>query len=353
MIKVLLVDDESWNRDLLRTFGDWEQYGMEVAGEAEDGLEALQLVEDLSPQVVITDMRMPGADGVQLLQILNDRYPDIKVIVVSGYDDFNYTKHAIRYKAMDYLLKPVDPKELNAALQKCKSEWEAAALERGTLPLDLDVSFSLSSFKQLLRSYFNELNIKGVRTVFDQMIEELERSRIVHPHLLEQVIQEMLLFLKELMMANSLETEGLKAPIGSAVLSSRDNAIAFLSQHYLEAQEQLIQQRKFKNKLNLSEIRHYIEHHYSEPITLEQLAKVFFVSKEYLSKVFKLEYGLNVTDYILHLRMDKAREWLKDENIPIKTVAEMAGYEDVSYFYRVFKKHFGIAPGEMRKNIQV
>ncbi len=96
-----------------------------------------------------------------------------------------------------------------------------------------------------------------------------------------------------------------------------------------------------------------MEKHYTEPVTLEQLARAFFVSKEYLSKMFKQEYGRNVTDYMLHLRMVKAKEWLLDESIPIKAIAEMAGYEDITYFYRVFKKHFGIAPGEMRKNAEV
>lgn len=58
---------------------------------------------------------------------------------------------------------------------------------------------------------------------------------------------------------------------------------------------------------------------------------------------------MNVTDYVIQLRMTRAKEWVMDEQIPFKHVAEMAGYEDVSYFYRVFKKHFGVSPGEMRK----
>ncbi|HTG68653.1 MAG TPA: response regulator [Candidatus Udaeobacter sp.] len=353
MIKVLIVDDESWTRDIIRAFGEWERLGMEIIGEAADGQEALQMTEELQPHIVITDMRMPGTDGVRLLQLLNDRHPDVKAIVVSGYDDFQYAKHALRYKAVDYLLKPVDPKELNAALQNCKNGLEADQVERSPLSLDLDISYSLSSYKQLLKSHFNELNKEGVAATLGHMMEELERNGITKSAMLEQVIQELLLLLKELMVANSQDSEGLHAPYSHEVVASCSETSVFLTHHYLATLEQLIQQRKFKNKLNLDEVRLYMEKHYTEPVTLEQLARAFFVSKEYLSKMFKQEYGRNVTDYMLHLRMVKAKEWLLDESIPIKAIAEMAGYEDITYFYRVFKKHFGIAPGEMRKNAEV
>lgn len=353
MYKVLLVDDESWTRDIIRAFGEWEKFEMDIVGEADDGLEALRLTELLAPEVVITDMRMPGADGMQLLRMLNDRFPEIKVIVVSGYDDFNYAKHALRYRAVDYLLKPVDPKELNAALQNCKNELEAALQERSPMSLDLDISYLLSSYKQLLRTHFNELNKEGVAATLLLMTEELERNGIKKAGMLEQVVQELLLLLKELMIANSLDSESLHAPYSHDALASSANMTLFLTHHYVDTLEQLTQQRKFKNKLNLEEVKQFIEMHFAEVVTLEQLARAFFVSKEYLSKVFKLEFGRNVTDYILHLRMEKAKEWLADESIPIKAVAEMAGYEDVTYFYRVFKKHFGIAPGEMRKSGEV
>jgi two-component system response regulator YesN len=353
MLKVLIVDDESWTRDIIKAFGEWESLGMEIVGEAEDGKEALRMTERLQPHIVITDMRMPGTDGAALLQMLNDQFPAIKTIVVSGYDDFQYAKHALRYKAIDYLLKPVDPKELNAALQNCKSGLEAALMERGPLSLDLDISYSLASYKQLLKSHFNELNTDGVTATLAQMMEELGRSGNTKAVMLEQVVQEMLLLLKELMNANSQDSDALHAPYGQEVVESGANTAAFLTHHYLTTLAQLIHQRKFKNKLNLDEVRQYMEKHYTEPVTLEQLARVFFVSKEYLSKMFKQEYGRNVTDYMLHLRMVKAKEWLLDESIPIKAIAEMAGYEDITYFYRVFKKHFGIAPGEMRKSSEV
>jgi two-component system, response regulator YesN len=98
MSKILIVDDEKWTRETIKQFGKWEQYNIEVIGEAGDGQEALGLIEQFSPDIVITDMKMPGVDGIELLQIVTERFPQIKLIVVSGYDDFKYMRQAILSK---------------------------------------------------------------------------------------------------------------------------------------------------------------------------------------------------------------------------------------------------------------
>lgn len=349
MIKVLLVDDEGWNRELIKTFGEWQSYGMEIVGEAEGGNEALRLTGTLEPDIVITDMRMPGTDGVMLMNALHREYPDMKIIVISGYDDFKYAQSALRNGAVDYLLKPVDPRELNAVLDKCRKELMEIRAEQEQYTLDIDITWSLSNHKQLMKVHFNELNVDRVNSVLGNVTEELKLGGIRRPGMLRQAASEMLLLLKELLRGNGLVDAQLKTEIPNAVLGTPESLECWLRELYGESLEQLIGQRRFKNKLNLEDVRQYICGHYAEAVTLEGLSRVFFVSKEYLSKVFKLEYGINVTDFILQLRMDKAKQWLEGGNIPIKTVAELAGYEDVGYFYRVFKKHFGIAPGEMRK----
>lgn len=347
--KVVLVDDEQWNRDLVKTFGRWESIGLSIIGEAEDGEEALQLVAEVSPDIVITDMRMPGMDGVQLMEHIHERYPGIRIVVISGYDDFNYLKQAIRFRAVDYLLKPVDPKELNTILEKCAKELAEEATRTMELPIDL--SLALASYKQLLGRHFNELNPSGIRQVMEQLRAELARREMTQAWQQERIVSQLIPALKESMNANSLPIDSIEqVGVGGAAV---EYTLGFIEEQYLGALEQLIASRKFKNKLNLDEIKTYIERHFADNLTLEQLAKAFFVSKEYLSKVFKQEYGRNLTDYILQLRMEKAKEWLLDERLSIKAVAEMTGYEDVTYFYRVFKKHYGVAPGEMRKHNQV
>ncbi|WP_254438363.1 response regulator [Paenibacillus sp. DCT19] len=351
--KVLLVDDEPWNRDILRNLGAWAELGMIVAGEAEDGQEALQLIGQLQPHIIITDMRMPGTDGVELLQTLSAQYPMIKVIVVSGYDDFNYAKHAIRHRAADYLLKPVNPEELNAVLAKCLRELEKTAYGPESWEAYSSAFASeFSVFQHQLRLRFNDLNAAGLQELFQQLENTLEVTGIHRPQQLGRIVYELQTLHTELCVTNALcEQHSSSAVLPPAhILSSISTAVEWVAASYEQALEQLIAQRKFKNRLNLDEVKQYIEQHCMELITLEQLAQIFFVSKEYMSKVFKREYGVNVSDYIVQLRMARAKEWVLDDQIPFKHIAEMTGYEDVSYFYRVFKKHFGLSPGEMRKS---
>lgn len=349
--RVLLVDDEPWNRDILRNLGEWEQLDMVVAGEAEDGDQALQQLQQQNPHIIITDMRMPGTDGVALLETLSAQFPQIKVIVVSGYDDFNYAKHAIRHRAADYLLKPVNPDELNAVLAKCRRDLEKVRYSpEGWEPYSRMFAGEFSRFQQQVRIRFNELNMPELRDLFNQLEEKLEKEDMRKPQQLGRVVHDLQTLLGELCSSNGANEQSAAAKAAPpSALTTASAALAWTFDLYSQALEGVIAQRKFKNKLNLEEVRQHMEQHCMEAITLEQLAQVFFVSKEYLSKAFKKEYGITVVDYIVQLRMAKAKEWVMDDSVPFKHIAEMVGYEDVSYFYRVFKKHFGLSPGEMRK----
>ncbi|GBF74897.1 DNA-binding response regulator [Paenibacillus sp. 598K] len=352
MMRVIIVDDERWNRDMIRTLGDWESWGMEIAGEAEDGASALALAETAKPDILITDMKMPGTDGIWLLEQIRQLVPNIQIVVVSGYDDFKYTKHAVRQQAVEYLLKPIDPVELNETLGRCKTLVEQARSQAPSRLASLDrvAQQSLSGMKHLLRLHFNNLHEEGIRSVFARLAQELGRVDGESEALVERVRHELLLLLAELLAANGLEPE--EEGADAVRHETIDQSSLLLADRYCEAMHRVAQDRKHKHKLNLEEVRAYIELHFAEPLSLEQLARVFFVSKEYLSKLFKQTYGVTVMDYVLQRKMEQAKAWLEQEELSIKTIAEMTGYEDMSYFYRVFKKHYGIAPGEMRKQSQ-
>ncbi len=120
MIRVLIVDDEVYSRKSIRLLGEWDRYDMAIVGEARNGEEALALSEELNPGLMIIDMNMPIIDGVALLRHM--RLMPCKFIIVSGHDDFHYTKEAIAHRVVDYLLKPITRAELNAALRKAAEE---------------------------------------------------------------------------------------------------------------------------------------------------------------------------------------------------------------------------------------
>lgn len=127
MWKVIIADDERLICRLIETLIDWETLDMEIVGKAENGLEALRMVKELRPHLLITDIRMPGCDGLDLIRQARELSPELEIVIISGYAHFEYAKTAIAYGVGSYILKPVNQAELNKTLQKIALRLE----ERG------------------------------------------------------------------------------------------------------------------------------------------------------------------------------------------------------------------------------
>ena len=130
MLRVVLADDENKVILLMRKLIDWEALGDEIVGTANDGLRALELVGEKQPHLLITDVRMPGCDGIELIQKAKALQPKLHFIVVSGYRKFEYAQSALKYGVEDYLLKPLKQEELTGILLRLKEKLgQEAALE--------------------------------------------------------------------------------------------------------------------------------------------------------------------------------------------------------------------------------
>ena len=123
--KILLVDDEAEVRTSIIKKIDWDHVGFQVVGDAENGIDALEKVEQLEPDVIMTDIRMPYMDGLTLAEQLRKIRPSIKVILFSGYDDFEYAKKAIQLNIIEYILKPVNAVEMADILSHVRDTLDA------------------------------------------------------------------------------------------------------------------------------------------------------------------------------------------------------------------------------------
>jgi len=121
-ISMLIVDDEPIISQGLRYTIPWETYGVDVIGEAADGKEALEIIAQQPVDLVLTDVRMPEMDGIELAKTIQAEFPVTRVIIISGYEEFEYAREALRYGVRDYLLKPVDIDQLLDTVQKMKEE---------------------------------------------------------------------------------------------------------------------------------------------------------------------------------------------------------------------------------------
>lgn len=151
MYSVFLADDEPWAIMALKNILDWSQYDMVVSGTALDGIEAWNRIQLLHPDILITDIKMPGMNGIDLIKQIRQADFETKVVFVSGYSDFQYAKSGIRYGCLDYLLKPLDEGELSACLIRLKNLLdEEKSIESVTPANDASVHGQYMSMKRIV-----------------------------------------------------------------------------------------------------------------------------------------------------------------------------------------------------------
>ncbi|WNR43478.1 response regulator transcription factor [Paenibacillus roseipurpureus] len=169
--KVLLVDDEPSILRWMRQAIEWEKYGFKICGECSDGQAALEKLEHESIDLVISDIRMPELDGIEMIRGYMGRpQPSARFIIVSGYDDFTYVKQAFKLGVRDYLLKPIDLDELLEVLVKLKTELsevtdEGEALDKSVLSMnEKDSLFKIKCY--IDQNYKKPITLKSLADLF-------------------------------------------------------------------------------------------------------------------------------------------------------------------------------------------
>lgn len=133
--RVLLADDEEEVLHSIHRQIDWDSFGFEIAGAFFNGRDVMEFLETKEADIVITDIRMPFMDGIELAKNIREKYPQIKVIVISGYGDFRYAKEAMSYQVADYILKPINAKELRTVLERIRKTLEQELEERKNMQM--------------------------------------------------------------------------------------------------------------------------------------------------------------------------------------------------------------------------
>ena len=131
MTKVFLADDEIVIREGIRTSFPWSETEYQLVGEAPDGEIALSMIRDTKPDILITDIRMPFMDGLAVCRVVRRQMPWIGIIILSGYDEFEYARQAIQLGVKEYMLKPITANELRQVLDRVNAQIKAEQEDRG------------------------------------------------------------------------------------------------------------------------------------------------------------------------------------------------------------------------------
>lgn len=525
MIKVMIADDEERICQLIVALIDWESLHMEVAGIAHNGLEACEMVKQIRPDILITDIRMPGCNGLDLIENVKKIVEDLQVVIISGYAQFAYAQTAIKFGVGDYLLKPINKVELASTLQKFKERIEEklqlkeeqlwiqhkseadirlfranlmdrlleqrvwipsmkilqeeyylhvqagifqgfvvkidAAGELGQAGIHIILEKAQTLLENSLKSRCTEIvvGLKGSRCIgfinyADGQTEEIRRLFRGCLHQLESekgifgpvtftaalgnatkdiaklqdtvgqadvIIEERLLkgtgkllermpagsavheqnilekYLRQIVQAIEVmsveEAAQAVAQMSQRMLAVKDikgyevrelvysAAGLFLSQVEVKnraeelklfeeqcslcgSMEQLMErlaalQNRYVEQMRLRReadtvrpvrmAKQYIQNHYSEPITQEEVSSAVGLSAAYFSALFKKVEGEGFAKYLINVRMEQAKVLLRETNTPVSKICQQVGYNDLKHFTHTFEKATGVKPSVYRK----
>lgn len=179
MIKLIIADDEKWVRTTVKTLIPFQSLGISLACEASNGIEALELCRQHRPDILVTDIMMPGLNGLELIREVRNLFPDLKIVIISGYNDFEYAKTAMKFGVTDYLLKPVDEEELLQVLERIRTEiGEKARLSKAMEAGEEQVKKALP---MMCEAFLNELITWNSMTA-EKIKSELKKYNIEMPN---------------------------------------------------------------------------------------------------------------------------------------------------------------------------
>ncbi len=382
-MKVFLVEDEIIMREGIRNNIDWEKEGFEFAGEASDGELAYPLIQDSKPDILITDIRMPFMDGLELSRRVKKEMPDIKIIVLSGYDEFEYAREGIRIGITEYLLKPIDGNKLLEAVKRVaqlilseresqmeskpgqeqdsgkssQAEEEGAAVQRSPGGQETELGIlEVGKLDRRVAERFLKTGLKSEVTNFvDDYFSSFGVNNIQSLLFRQYVTTDMYFTAVSMLEGLGYENGELAKHCGeirdiNKVLSSVESNKEYLKKILSTAIDlrEVVSQKKYHSILE--EAKSYIEQHYDDVnISLNSVAASVNLSPNHFSSIFSQEMGKTFVEYLTFMRMEKAKELLRTSSLKSAEIAYAVGYKDAHYFSYLFKKNQDCTPKEYRQ----
>ncbi|QJD87320.1 response regulator transcription factor [Cohnella herbarum] len=361
MIRVLLVDDEPLIRTSLTSKVESQSEETVVSGTAANGAKALEWLAEHYADLCVTDVKMPVMDGLELIGRMKAEYPWMSAVVVSSYDEFEYAKTSLRLGAVDYIVKPVDQEQLNGVLSRVAGEIaekrraEAAMLLVRHLPhhqellqrwvrqirtvqletMPLLVVDTLDALESLIGDRFYLLNSLSMAWL-GLVVEELSKEKLVI----------------ELREGKDLGLGDKTIPLGKVRSYFRLCAVRRLeegSNRIFEVTGALLDH---PSRRAVKEVKAFIGANYGEKLNLQELADRVAISRNYFAQLFKQETGTTIWNYLVQIRMGKARELLLGMDKKVYEIASEVGYDNSVHFSQLFKEYYGLTPAEYKKRME-
>lgn len=342
---VLVVDDEPMICKGLAKLLRQADERIQSVETADNGETAMRLIEERRPDIVFTDIRMPRMDGLQLCGLLFERYPDVQLVVVSGYSDFEYAKRCMSYGAKDYILKPINRKQVQETVAKLIRESDRRLSSQAYVSprsIEEKVSRLASAWSALRAAEVQRLLEDWSRAIAEYPLGEGKRIELVSE-------------IDAMFRGRMQLREGQPAPadIDYAACPSWTEAFGRFGGELMLSLEREAERRRDRSKHPVDLAKRYIDEHLAEEITLDEVAEVLGLNASYFSQLFKQVTGETFIHYRIRRRMEKAKRLLADPERRITDISFEVGYADHPHFTKTFKKMTGLSPTEYRISLGI
>ncbi|MEG0692511.1 MAG: response regulator [Oscillospiraceae bacterium] len=359
-LKILIVDDENMPRNTLVRYIDWKSLGVCKVFEAEDGIQALEIALRERPELIISDIKMPKMDGLQLAEEVRRNFPECRFVFLSGYANKDNLKEAIKLKAARFVEKPIVLDEITLVLWELAEECRAQQTQSnpsvcffttcvGETSANTDIFTLNKSVLREMEQYLKIGNRSAAMTALHKLVREIDSCHSTDPEYIRNIFRQLIfLYVKSAEYHSFMELTGHADNLLFIVQHAQ--TIVIISETLRQEFELYFNCIETQETSPLAKLQTYLEEHYTnEGTTIQSIAQAMNFTPNYLCMLYKKHTGTTINQQLTNLRLAKAQQLLCKPKIKLYDIARQVGYVDGKYFTRVFTKSMGMSPRQYRE----
>lgn len=343
-MKALIADDDAFVRKCIIQMLPWQDLGFSQVLEAGDGAAALKLALEETPDLIISDVKMPVLNGLELVEKLRSSMVDVSIIMLSEYSDFEFVQNALKLGVQDYILKPITRERLTEICEKIRQTMDELQKKRYYTSLRSDHA----GIQRLVHEMLENGSAQSGGEAFEYMA--------LHQIFIEDLKHFGMLFLQELFeQAHTITFQKMEikqmqsaAMASYAKLKNVANIISFIKEQ-CERCTAFCAKGAPQTVHYVEQIDDYIEKNYADfDLSVATISDWLHLSPVYTGALYKQHQGKNIITSIHEVRLKHAKELLMDGSISVTNVSKRVGYMTPDYFSRLFNNSVGVSPSQYR-----